>query len=514
MIFMRKIKLLSFIFSIILASACSVTRNGQDDGHIELVLVQVNDVYEIAPLSGNMGGMARVASLKKQYQQKNPNTMLIMAGDFLSPSVYNSLAYEGKAIRGRQMVEAMNVAGMDLVVFGNHEFDIKEAELQSRINESTFNWVSTNTFHKTTDGVGPFTKSTNGKAQPIPEYIIQTIRDTDGTVARVGFIGITLPFNKTAYVSYTDPLSAAKNMYAQLKDSVDAVIAITHQFMEDDRILASNLPQLALIAGGHEHDMRYETVNGVKITKAHANARTAYVITLDINKRINKIKSKTNLVYLNESIPLDSATNVVVEKWNNIADASFKNIGFDSKKIVLEKGEPLDGREAEIRSRPTNLTKQIILAMQEAAPKADVVILNAGSIRVDDIIAMPVTQYDIIRAMPFGGGIQEVDMKGKLLKQILSQGEKNKGIGGYLLYNEQVKFDNQKNEWMLKSAPIQDENVYRIALSDFLFSGLESNLEFLNKENPGIIKVYDLPSGGPLSDIRLAIIRYFENHPG
>ena len=508
---MRKINLLSFIFLITLASACSVTRNGQDDGRIELTLVQVNDVYEIAPLSGNVGGMARVASLKKQYQQKKPNTMLIMAGDFLSPSVYNSLSFEGKAIRGRQMVEAMNAAGMELAIFGNHEFDIKEPELQSRLNESTFSWVSTNTFHHNADGIQPFEKTTNGEAQSIPEYIIHTISDADGTEARIGFIGITLPFNKAAFVSYTDPLSAATKMYAQLKDSVDAVVAITHQFMEDDRILAEQLPQLALIAGGHEHDMRYETINGVKITKAHANARTAYVITLDINKKKSSIKSEANLVYLNESIPLDSATNVVVEKWTNIADASFKNIGFDSKKIVLAKGEPLDGRESEIRSRPTNLTRHIISAMQNAAPQADVVLLNAGSIRVDDIIAMPVTQYDIIRAMPFGGGIQEVDMKGSLLKQILDQGEKNKGIGGYLLYNEQVKFDNQENKWTFKSSPIQDEAIYRVALSDFLLSGLESNLGFLNKQNPGIIKVYDLPSSGPLSDIRLAIIRYFEN---
>src|SRR5690606_10766162 len=115
--FMKKIHSLFIIISLSL-SACTVTRNGQDDGRIELVLVQVNDVYEIAPLSGNFGGMARVASLKKQYQQNNPNTILIMAGDFLSPSVYNSLSYEGKAIRGRQMVESMNAAGMDIAIFG------------------------------------------------------------------------------------------------------------------------------------------------------------------------------------------------------------------------------------------------------------------------------------------------------------------------------------------------------------------------------------------------------------
>src|SRR6476469_5208297 len=130
-----------------------------NDGKIEVVFVQVNDVYEIAPIAGGKeGGMARVASLKKQYKQTNPNTFLVMAGDFLSPSVYNSLQYQGKRIRGAQMVESMNVAGMDIAVFGNNEFDITENELQDRINESTFSWVSTNTFHRVKDSIIPFSR--------------------------------------------------------------------------------------------------------------------------------------------------------------------------------------------------------------------------------------------------------------------------------------------------------------------------------------------------------------------
>ena len=61
-----------------------------------------------------------------------------MAGDFLSPSVFNTLQYNGERVRGRQMVEAMNAAGTNIAVFGNHEFDITEGELQQRINESEF----------------------------------------------------------------------------------------------------------------------------------------------------------------------------------------------------------------------------------------------------------------------------------------------------------------------------------------------------------------------------------------
>ena len=102
----------------------------KDDGKIDIVFVQVNDVYEIAPLGGGKeGGVARVGTLKQQEKEKNTNTFLVMGGDFLSPSIYNSLKHEGKSIRGKQMVEALNAAKMDFVVFGNHEFDVKEEEL-------------------------------------------------------------------------------------------------------------------------------------------------------------------------------------------------------------------------------------------------------------------------------------------------------------------------------------------------------------------------------------------------
>ena len=96
-------------------------------GKVQVNFIQINDVYEIAPLEGGKtGGMARVAYLSKKIKAENPNSFLVMAGDFLSPSVYNSLKVDGQRVRGRQMVEAMNAAGTDIAIFGNHEFDIAE----------------------------------------------------------------------------------------------------------------------------------------------------------------------------------------------------------------------------------------------------------------------------------------------------------------------------------------------------------------------------------------------------
>src|SRR5690606_10080632 len=99
--------MIRFLACLLLLASCTGTQKlSGDDGKISVNLILINDVYEIAPLAGGKeGGMARLATLKKQYLNKNPNTYLIMAGDFLSPSVYHTLRHEGQPIRGKQMIE-------------------------------------------------------------------------------------------------------------------------------------------------------------------------------------------------------------------------------------------------------------------------------------------------------------------------------------------------------------------------------------------------------------------------
>lgn len=493
-------------------AGCSPTKpvsRGSDDGLIDIQFVQINDVYEIAPIeAGKVGGVARVATIKKELKAKNPNTYMIMAGDFVSPSVYNSLMYEGKRIRGRQMVESLNEAGLDIAGFGNHEFDISETELQSRINESAFDWISSNSYHKTKENIVPFVKTNAAGSNRLPTYIIRTFTDADGTSVKVGFMGINIPFNKAAYVVYTDPLESAEKIYNTIKDSCDAVVAITHQEEEDDIILAKRLPGLALIIGGHEHDMRYDKVGEVIISKAHANARSAYVLNLQINKNTGKNKVSSRLQMIDQTVAIDSATNVVVQKWMGIAERNYASIGFDAKAVVMQSGETLDARETSVRSGKTNFTKLVVASMEKAAPEAQAAIVNSGSIRLDDVLAAPVTQFDIIRSMPFGGSIMEADMKGSLLKQILDAGRKNIGIGGFLQYSEALYYDG--SQWKYKSLPIADDKIFRVAVSDFLLTGGEANLGFLTKTNPDIIKVYPVitDTKDPRFDIRSAVIKY------
>ncbi|MFZ1451320.1 MAG: bifunctional metallophosphatase/5'-nucleotidase [Ferruginibacter sp.] len=511
---MKKLLSIPVVMGLLLFASCNTAKQtaANDNGKIEITLVQINDVYEIAPLDGGKaGGMARVATVKKEQLSKNGNTIMVMAGDFLSPSVYNSLKFEGNRIRGKQMVDAMNVAGVDLAVFGNHEFDIPEADVQSRINESKFFWVSSNTFQKKGNEILPFVKNSLPVPQPFPKAIIRTMTDKDGTTVKIGFIGLTLPFNKAPFVSYTDVFESAQKYYDQIKDSCDAVIAITHQAMDDDIKLARQIPGLALIIGGHEHERHYAKIGNVYITKADANAKSAYIIKLRLNKKDNSLKLKADILDINEKIALDSATNVVVKKWTDIANSSYASLGFDATKVCMQTGDPLDGREAYIRTQQTNFTKLIVAAMEKASPAADAVIINSGSIRVDDILQMPVTQYDVIRSLPFGGSIMEVDMKGSLLIKILNAATKNVGSGGFLQYSAALR--NENNGWSLKNIPVDAGKTYKIAITDFLMTGGEANLDFLTKDNPDMVKVYPVFTdlNDSRSDVRRAIIRYMES---
>lgn len=502
--------------SIITIASCTTTRKTSitktDDGKLELIFVQVNDVYEIAPMSGGkFGGMARVASIKKEYLKQNPNTFLLMAGDFVSPSIYNSLTYQGKRIRGKQMIEAMNAAGTDLAVFGNHEFDIAETELQERLNESAFQWIASNTFHKKNGTTVPFEKQKPGNTSAFPETLILPLTDADGTAVKIGFIGLTLPFNKADYVHYTEPLGTAEKLYNRIKDSCDAVVAITHLQIDEDINLAKRLPNIAVILGGHEHDMRFEKVGNVIVTKAHANAKSAYIVKLTIDKIKKTHHVLPTLKMLDETVTLDSITNEVAKKWTDIANQNYASLGFDAGKVAVAMGDSLDGRETEVRSKPTNLTKLIAAAMADASPEASIAIMNAGSIRVDDILYPPITQYDILRSLPFGGPIREAEIKGSLLLRTLEAGKKNVGTGGYLHYYP-VTFDSTVNKWVLNGNVLDTGKLYRVAFSDFLVTGKEANLEFLNKNNPEMFRLYDAETSpaNSKSDIRLAIIRYLE----
>jgi 2',3'-cyclic-nucleotide 2'-phosphodiesterase (5'-nucleotidase family) len=501
---MNKLKLALLLVILCLGTAYS---------QVKVTFIQLNDVYEITPLeNGRFGGMARVATLVKQYKLRDPNTFAVLSGDFISPSALGTGEYNGKRINGAQMIDAMNLAGIDYVTFGNHEFDVKEELLQSRMNESHFKWFSSNVKRVFQRAELPYTQLIDSVSVPIPEYEIIRVKDESGYDVKIGMISVTVNNNKAAWVSYGDYYTSARNAYNMIKDSTDFVIAMTHISIDEDKELARQVPELKLIMGGHEHtNMKFITGNTV-ITKADANAKTVYIHTLDIGKDHKNVSISSELKTIDASISEDADTKANVNIWVERAYAGFRAKGLEPEEKVVQISDSLNGLETSIRFKPTNLSDIIASSMLAASDKADLSIFNSGSIRIDDKLTGTITQYDIIRTLPFGGKILEVKMKGSLIKKILEASEKNKGSGGYL-QTANVSFKNKN--WYIGKKKIIDTRIYKTAIADFLLTGLEKNLDFLTSKNPEIteIKEPDKNNKNDLrNDIRLAVISYLKNH--
>src|SRR5690606_14356979 len=164
---MRNFLLLAFVGYFF--SSCEVLQQVYPEdpikgaGVVTLKFVQINDVYEIAPLNGGeYGGLARVAHIRDSIKEKFPNTYLFLAGDFLNPSLLGTIKVDGERLHGKQMIEVLNAMDIDLVTFGNHEFDLDEEVLQKRLNESNFKWTSANAHHIFKTGTASFSKQQNG----------------------------------------------------------------------------------------------------------------------------------------------------------------------------------------------------------------------------------------------------------------------------------------------------------------------------------------------------------------
>ena len=443
------------------------------DSAVALTILQLNDVYELTPVSGGAeGGLARVAAVRKQYLEKNPNTIMVLAGDLLNPSALSTATVDGERLAGRQVVDVMNVAGLDYATFGNHEFDLSEDAFRKRLSESKFTWFSSNV----SDVAGnPF--------PDVPRSVVFSVDNGDGDEMRVGLIGVTAAANPAAYVSYRDPIESAEEQAAELRDKVDVLIAVTHLLVEDDIKLAQAVPEIDIIVGGHEHENieLYRGTDFTPILKADANARSMQVH--EISYEDSKLTHTSELRRVTSDDPDDPEVAKRVDRWVEAAFAGFRAQGFDPDRVITETSEDLDGREATVRNRPTKLAELIATGMVKAAGGAEVGLFNAGSIRIDDVIpAGDVTEYDVIRTLPFGGTIVGAQMRGFVLKQVLDTGRANAGIGGYL-QTANVTFT---DEWLVNGAPLDPARTYSVAMIDFLVTGREFNLGFLTRENPGV----------------------------
>lgn len=455
---------------------------------VAVTIVHMNDVYEIVPgEGGKSGGLARVASVVKQLKATHPAVLVTLGGDYLSPSALGTAIVDGQRLAGRQMVDVLNATGVDWATFGNHEFDVSEAQFRAHLTQAKFGRVS-----NVTDAAGrPFDGTSMSAVVPLR---------VAGRTIRIGFVGVTIDATKKDWVRYPDGIVAAKAAVEKLAGNVDAIVALTHLSLDQDAEFAAAVPGIDVILGGHEHEnwLAQRGPRFVPVVKADANVRTLAIVTLTFLTPGTPPEVASRLLVIDERIPTDPAVDAIARAWVARGFEGFRRQGFAPETVVAVIADPLDGRETTVRNRSGKLTELIAAAMAREAAPVDMAIFNSGSVRIDDVIPPgPITQYDVIRILPFGGKVMKSEIEGALLWRVLDTGVHNEGTGGFL-HAWGVK--REGGVWVVKGAPIDPARRYRVALNDFLLTGGEINLAYLSRTNPQVHDVVEL------RDIRHAVI--------
>jgi len=367
----------------------------------------INDVYVADTLADGSGGLARVATVRNRLADQGP-IVFLLAGDFLSPSLLSK--YYG----GRQMVEPLNAAKLDYATFGNHEFELDRDTLIARIGASSFKWLSSNC--ALADG------------SRFPKVLPWDTVTVSGHL--VGLFGLTLSGSYRRYVRCTDPDSAARQAIDTLeKMDADLIVGLTHQTIEADRNLLSREPRLDLVLGGHEHEAHDSVVSGRHLLKADANARSAQFVTLWGGK--DKWRQAVGLVRIDSRLPQDTLVAPVVERWS---DSLRRRLGPERK--VATTVISMDARDAVSRRQESALGNLVTDAVR-AGTGADVALLNAGSMRLDDVIPPgEVSNYQLESIFLFADETRMVTFPLGLarLREVLEHGvsDASLGKGGFL----------------------------------------------------------------------------------
>jgi 5'-nucleotidase len=457
------------------------------DRSATITILQLNDLYDLMPVErGKKGGLARVATLRDRIAKESPHLMFILAGDFLSPSTMSSM------FQGSQMIAGLNAIGLDLATFGNHEFDFGEAVTAQRMQESRFTWVSSNVLDPST-------------GQPFGPAVRFALRELGGI--RVAFIGLTTPETQILSkggknLKFLPPIPAAKEAVAAARRAkADVIVALTHQFMAEDKQLAQAVPEIDLILGGHEHDPLNATVGKTLILKTGSEAVALGRIDLAVTVgRARKVAAKWALLPVTDEIP-DAPEVAALVKGYEQRMAAQLNVAAGETRV------PLDSRNDLVRVAEAPLGNLIADILREAM-QADAALVNGGGIRGNSVMpAGPLTRGDVLKILPFANKIVKLEIGGAQLRAALENGlSQHEKVAGRFPQVSGIRYTFDPKRAVgsrviavtVGGKPVDPQAVYTLATFEFLMGGGDG-YEMLKQA-----KVLVPPMNGPMdSDLFL-----------
>jgi 2',3'-cyclic-nucleotide 2'-phosphodiesterase (5'-nucleotidase family) len=428
-----------------------------------ITFLHTNDVYEIDPKEGEGGGMAPLMTALKRERAAADHSIVTFGGDLISPSVMSAIT------EGAQMVDFYNRLGVDVAVFGNHEFDFGPEVMAERIAESDFPWLGTNVL------------DANGE----PALGAEATHMIEAAGYKIGFFGLLAPetdelSSPGEAIALAPPIETAAKAVAALEAAgADLIVALTHDDLADDRRLIREVEGIDLVLGGHDHDPMSIYERGALIAKAGYDAH--YLLAIDLKVARVQDEGEETIEILPTWRYVSTAGVAPDPEIQALVNEHNAKLDEDLLVPVGVAAVELDSRRSAVRAEETTMGNLIADAMRESVG-ADVAIANGGGIRGDRIYepGTTLTRKDVLTELPFGNSVVLIELSGADLLAALENGvsaiEDGAGrfpqVSGLRYVYDAAKAPGERiAEATVQGAPLALDRSYKVAVNDYIYSG-------------------------------------------
>jgi 2',3'-cyclic-nucleotide 2'-phosphodiesterase (5'-nucleotidase family) len=472
-----------------------------------------------------LGGGASAATYIKQVRAKAAenirDNLLVDTGDFFMGRPVGTLT-EGVAI-----IEYMNMINYDLIVLGNHEYDLGETRLIELLTDATFPVLGANVYRR----------DTNRLVEYVQPYLIM-----EKMGVKIGVIGITttdtalMSFEEhIRFVYFKNEIETLRHYVDKLRneDKVDIIIVATHAGVPFDPVeayknrflnprreqptrvwgydaqeMAHHVSGIDIILAGHVHVGRprpwVDPQNHTLVFQNFANLSGMTHIMLRIDRETKTIAG------FDTPAGNSAVFTLFEDQW--IPDPEFDRV-ISARVAAAEQGmDDIIGVAGVFLSRTSvdaqNAMGNFVCEAMRSAVNADFSFINLGGVRAE-IPMGNVTYRHVFNAMPFDNMIVTLLVDGRFLRQIIETrvAGTRQGLilaGGKIVYSRRRADFDRVTKLEIGGEPWNPDKIYRVATTDFLLAG-----------NAGLTLLTTLPEEQIIRheiNLRDAMADYFRNH--
>lgn len=471
------------------------------------------------------GGAAFLAGAIETVRARNPNNLVISAGDMIGASpLVSSLFLDEPTIL------AMNRIGVDFNAVGNHEFDRGQAELLRIDRGGCARHTTREPCAIDPDFPGAsFPLLAANVVTPsgetfLPAYGIRTF-GSGASEVKVAVIGMTLRTTPSLVtpggitgLTFRDEAETVNALIPRLKaEGADVIVVLIHQGLDTEAawtartceglsgdlmpILQRLSPEVDVVVSGHTHQAYicdYGTIDPGRPFLVTSGGQYGTMLT-EIRMRVDPARGVLSRAAVNHIVQSEAFTGATGEvpltdrapRYQPNADIAALVARYAAaaapraaRPVGSLSGSAVRERQDSGESVLGNLIADAQLAATRPAG-AQIAFMNAGGLRADLVpdAAGNVTFGQIYAVQPFGNILVVRSYTGAQLKAILEQqfdsGSNTIERPNVLLVSSGFTYSYDKrrpagqrvSDLRLNGAAIEDGRSYRVSLSNFLLGG-------------------------------------------